>query len=50
MAKEHLIDHYGTLRFTIGTGCSGGSLAQQPSVTICGFAVSESCFLKPQAR
>ncbi len=29
MAKEHLIDHYGTLRFTIGTGCSGGSLAQQ---------------------
>ena len=29
MAKEHLIDHYGTLRFTIGTGCSGGSLVQQ---------------------
>jgi hypothetical protein len=29
MAKQHLIDHYGTLRFTIGTGCSGGSLAQQ---------------------
>jgi hypothetical protein len=29
IAKEHLIDHYGTLRFTIGTGCSGGSLAQQ---------------------
>jgi len=29
MAKEHLIDHSGTLRFTIGTGCSGGSLVQQ---------------------
>jgi hypothetical protein len=29
MAKEHLIDSYGTLRYTIGTGCSGGSLAQQ---------------------
>jgi hypothetical protein len=29
MAKQHLIDEYGTLRYTIGTGCSGGSLAQQ---------------------
>jgi hypothetical protein len=29
MAKEHLIERYGTLRFTIGTGCSGGSLVQQ---------------------
>ena len=29
MTKEHLIEHYGTLRYTIGTGCSGGSLAQQ---------------------
>jgi hypothetical protein len=29
IAKEHLIDHYGTLRYTIGTGCSGGSLVQQ---------------------
>jgi hypothetical protein len=29
MAKQHLIDHYGTLEFTIGTGCSGGSLVQQ---------------------
>ncbi len=29
MAKEHLIETLGTLRFTIGTGCSGGSLAQQ---------------------
>jgi hypothetical protein len=29
MAKEHLIENYGTLRYTIGTGCSGGSIAQQ---------------------
>ena len=29
MAKQHLVDHYGTLRYTIGTGCSGGSLVQQ---------------------
>ena len=29
MAKEHLIEQYGTLRFTIGTGCSGGALAAQ---------------------
>jgi Tannase-like family of unknown function (DUF6351) len=28
MAKEHVIKTYGTLRYTIGTGCSGGSLAQ----------------------
>jgi hypothetical protein len=29
MAKEHIAKAYGTLRYTIGTGCSGGSLAQQ---------------------
>jgi len=29
MTKEHVIDAYGELRFTIGTGCSGGSLVQQ---------------------
>jgi hypothetical protein len=28
MTKEYTIDHYGTLRWTIGSGCSGGSLAQ----------------------
>ncbi|MGH3517368.1 MAG: DUF6351 family protein [Haloechinothrix sp.] len=28
MAKEHLIETYGDLRYTIGTGCSGGSLTQ----------------------
>jgi len=29
MAKERAIEEYGTLKFTIGTGCSGGSLVQQ---------------------
>lgn len=29
MAKEHIVKAYGTLRYTIGTGCSGGSLAEQ---------------------
>jgi hypothetical protein len=29
MAKEHAIKSYGTIRYTIGTGCSGGSLAEQ---------------------
>ncbi|MEX2194209.1 MAG: DUF6351 family protein [Thermoleophilaceae bacterium] len=29
MAKERLVEQYGLIRFTIGTGCSGGSLTQQ---------------------
>ncbi len=29
MTKEHLIDTYGSARYTIGSGCSGGSLVQQ---------------------
>jgi hypothetical protein len=29
MAKEYIAENYGTLRYTIGTGCSGGSLAEQ---------------------
>ncbi|MBV9413114.1 MAG: hypothetical protein JO148_16090, partial [Acidimicrobiia bacterium] len=28
MAKEHIIDSYGELRYTVGEGCSGGSLAE----------------------
>ncbi len=28
MAKERLVEQYGLLRYTIGTGCSGGSIAQ----------------------
>jgi hypothetical protein len=29
MTKEYVIDHYGTVKWTIGMGCSGGSLVQQ---------------------
>jgi len=29
MTKEHVIDNYGEIRWTIGSGCSGGSLVQQ---------------------
>lgn len=29
MAQEHIWDSYGDLRYTIGEGCSGGSLAEQ---------------------
>ena len=29
MAKERVIEQYGELRYTIGEGCSGGSLAEQ---------------------
>jgi hypothetical protein len=29
MAKERLVEQYGSLRYTIGTGCSGGSITQQ---------------------
>ena len=29
MTKEYVIDHYGPVRWTIGSGCSGGSLVQQ---------------------
>src|SRR4051794_11934447 len=28
MAKERLVERYGEIRYTIGTGCSGGSLVQ----------------------
>ncbi len=29
MAKERIIEQFGELRYTIGTGCSGGAIAQQ---------------------
>jgi hypothetical protein len=29
MTKEYLIERYGEIRYTIGSGCSGGSLVQQ---------------------
>ncbi len=28
MAKERLVEQYGPIRYTVGTGCSGGSIAQ----------------------
>ncbi len=28
MAKEYFVEEYGTIRYTIGTGCSGGAIAQ----------------------
>jgi hypothetical protein len=28
MVKEHFVEQYGAIRYTIGTGCSGGSLTQ----------------------
>ncbi len=29
MAKEYIVENYGELRYTLGTGCSGGAIAQQ---------------------
>src|SRR5690606_13147022 len=29
MTKERIIEHYGPIRYAIGTGCSGGAIAQQ---------------------
>jgi hypothetical protein len=29
MAKEHIVETYGPIRYTIGSGCSGGSIYQQ---------------------
>ena len=29
MLKEHIVDAYGSIRYTIGSGCSGGSIYQQ---------------------
>jgi hypothetical protein len=29
MVKERIVERYGLIRYTIGTGCSGGSFAQQ---------------------
>src|SRR4051794_27292338 len=28
MVKEHIVDRYGPIRYTMGTGCSGGSIGQ----------------------
>jgi len=29
MVKEHIAENYGSSRYTIGDGCSGGSIMQQ---------------------
>jgi hypothetical protein len=29
MLKEHIVETYGEIRYTVGTGCSGGSIQQQ---------------------
>src|SRR5260221_4657092 len=34
MVKEHIIDNYGEIRYTIGNGCSGGSINQNTAQSI----------------
>lgn len=34
MMKEHITDHYGPIRFTMGTGCSGGSINSNMNASI----------------
>jgi Tannase-like family of unknown function (DUF6351) len=34
MMKEHVIDNYGPVRFTIGSGCSGGSINSNMTASI----------------
>lgn len=57
MAKERFVEQYGPLRYTIGTGCSGGSIAQltianaypglyQGLVTMCAYPDSLSTGLQ----
>jgi hypothetical protein len=36
MLKEHFIETYGPIRYTIGTGCSGGSIYQQQNANAYG--------------
>lgn len=45
MMKEHIIDSYGPVRFTMGSGCSGGSINSHMNASIApglvdGFTVS----------
>lgn len=57
MAKERFVEQYGPLRYTIGTGCSGGSIAQltianaypglyQGLLTMCAYPDSLSAGLQ----
>lgn len=34
MMKEHIVDTYGPIRFTMGTGCSGGSINSNMNLSI----------------
>lgn len=34
MMKEHIVDTYGELRYTLGNGCSGGSIQQNTAASI----------------
>jgi hypothetical protein len=34
MTKEHIGDHYGPIKFTLGAGCSGGSINSNMNVSI----------------
>ncbi|MBC7942279.1 MAG: hypothetical protein H7Z19_21425 [Chitinophagaceae bacterium] len=34
MMKEHITDNYGPIRFTIGTGCSGGSINSNMNASV----------------
>ncbi|MDM0109356.1 DUF6351 family protein [Variovorax sp. J22R24] len=45
MMKEHIIDTYGSIKFTMGSGCSGGSINSHMNMSIApnlidGFTVS----------
>jgi uncharacterized tannase-like protein DUF6351 len=34
MMKEHIVDAYGEIKYTVGNGCSGGSIQQNTAVSI----------------
>jgi hypothetical protein len=34
MMKEHIVDTYGEIKYTVGNGCSGGSIQQNTSASI----------------
>ena len=34
MMKEHIVDTYGEVKYTMGNGCSGGSIQQNTVVSI----------------
>ena len=34
MMKEHIVDNYGEVKYTLGNGCSGGSIQQNTTSSI----------------